>query len=270
MIRKIKPDAADRKTHPLIGGLLFLISIVLLVFTGPLGFLYGLLYNLFKRGITGAGEYLLKIAVSVDQLGNVLMQHLLNLLWIRKGGYPFGNRDETISSALGRNKRLGMLTGFGKAIDRFLDTIDPNHSLNSIDYYVEPTPHLIDKLGWISLNDKKVLCVRSEGKELFYIPGGKRERGESDLVALTREIREELRVSLSPESFSFLGTFEAAADGREPGILVRIRCYEADFTGELQPASEIAEMQWLSYQERDKVSETGKLIFEHLRDQDRL
>lgn len=270
MIRKVKPEAPDRKTHPFIGALLFLISLFLLVITGPVGFLYGLLHNLFTRGFTGLGEYLLKIAISVDQLGNVLMQHLLNLLWIKKGGYPFGNRDETISSALGRNKKLGMLTGFGKAIDRFLDLIDPNHSLNSIDYYVEPSRNVIDKLGWVLLEQKRILCVRSKGKELYYIPGGKREIGESDFMALTREVREELQVTLKAEDFTFLGNFEAQADGKPPGVLVRIRCYESDFTGELKPASEIEEMAWLNYGDRNKVSETGKLIFDHLRKKERL
>lgn len=138
MIFKKQAHEPSKKVNPIIGLLLFLISVVLLFITGPLGFLYGILHGLFTKGFRGFGEYLLKIAVSIDQLGNVLMQHLLNLLWIKKGGYLFGNRDETISSALGKNKAQGTLTGFGKAIDAILDLIDPNHTLNSIDYYVQP------------------------------------------------------------------------------------------------------------------------------------
>ena len=256
--------------HPLIGVLLFFISVLLLLITGPLGFIYGFFYTLFKGGLKGLGEYLLKIAVSIDQLGNVLMQHLLNLLWIRKGGYPFGNRDETISSALGRNKKLGMLTVFGKGIDRFLDAIDPNHTLNSIDYYVEPSENTIDKLAWILLQEKRILCVRSKGKSLFYLPGGKRDKGESDLKALTREIKEELQVTLDPHSFQFIRVFEAQADGKPPGKLVRMTCYEATYKGELQVDSEIEEMAWLRYQEIDKVSEVCKVIFNHLRSEERL
>jgi len=139
MIFKKQAHEPSKKVNPFIGLLLFLISILLLLTTGPLGFIYGILHGLFTRGFRGFGEYLLKIAVSIDQLGNVLMQHLLNLLWVKKGGYRFGNRDETISSALGKNKALGTLTGLGKVIDSILDLIDPNHSLNSIDYYVQPT-----------------------------------------------------------------------------------------------------------------------------------
>lgn len=184
MILKKQADRSNKKTNPVIGLFLFLVSIVLLTVTGPIGFVYGLFHSLFTKGFKGIGEYLLKIAVSVDQLGNVLMQHLLNVLWVKKGGYKFGNRDETVSSAIGRNKKLGTLTGFGKTIDKILDTIDPDHSLNSVDYYIEPTEQIIDKLAWIHVVDKQILSTRSKGKEKYYIPGGKRENGETDAQAL--------------------------------------------------------------------------------------
>ncbi|MCC4820109.1 NUDIX hydrolase, partial [Vibrio lentus] len=32
---------------------------------------------------------------------------------------------------------------------------------------------VIDKLAWIFIKDGKLLMVRSKGKELFYLPGGK-------------------------------------------------------------------------------------------------
>jgi hypothetical protein len=66
------------------------------------------------------------------------MQHLLNLLWIKKNGYQFGNPDETVSSVIGKNLKNESLSSFGKVISNILDKIDPNHSLNSIDYYIEP------------------------------------------------------------------------------------------------------------------------------------
>ena len=129
----------DKKANPFIGILLFIISIVLFVFTGPIGLLFGFFKQIFSKGLQGVNEYFLELAISIDQLGNVLMQHVFNALWIKRGGYQFGNRDETISSAFGKNKQLDTLTGFGKTIDKILDIIDPNHSLNSIDYYIQPT-----------------------------------------------------------------------------------------------------------------------------------
>ena len=182
----------------------------------------------------------------------------------KKRGYKFGNRDETISSALGRNKRLGTLTRFGIFIDKILDKLDPDHSLNSIDYYIEPSQAVLDVLAWIHIADNRILCTRSAGKDVYYIPGGKREPGESDTQSLSREIKEELQVVLDISSLKLMGIFEASADGLQPGVMVRMRCYTGGFTGELCPDSEISEMVWLSYQDRNMVSEVDKLIFNFL------
>ncbi|GEM_PF-165727 len=264
MILKKQDNLPNKKSGPYVGILLFIVSLFLLILTGPLGFLYGIIYSLFTKGFRGIGEYLLKIAVSIDQLGNVLMQHLLNALWVKKGGYKFGNRDETISSALGRNKRLGTLTRFGMAIDKILDKIDPNHSLNSIDYYIEPSQGVLDVLAWIHTADNRILCTRSSNKDVYYIPGGKREPGESDIQSLSREIKEELQVALDPTTLKFIGIFEAPAHGVQPGVIVRMRCYTGGYTGELCPDSEISEMVWLNYGDRNMVSEVDKLIFDFL------
>ena len=270
MILKKQVYQADKKANPFIGILLFLISIILFVLTAPFGLIYGLLRKFTARGINGIGEFTLKIAISIDQLGNVLMQHLLNALWIKTGGYKFGNRDETISSALGRNKKLGTLTFLGKAMDKVLDVIDPNHSLNSIDYYIEPTKEIIDTLAWIHIIDGRILCTRSHGKKTYYIPGGKREIGESDTQTIFREIKEELSVDLIIPTLDFIGIFEGQADGHKPGILVRRTCYSGNYEGKLLPNSEIAEIVWLNYRDRHLVSEVDQMIFDFLKDKEDL
>jgi 8-oxo-dGTP pyrophosphatase MutT (NUDIX family) len=135
---------------------------------------------------------------------------------------------------------------------------------------VEPSKNTIDKLAWVLLREKRILCVRSKGNSLFYLPGGKRDKGESDLKALTREIKEELQVTLDSNSFQFIRVFEAQADGQPPGILVRMTCYEATYKGELQADAEIEEMAWISYQEKEKVSEVCKVIFDYLKSEDRM
>ncbi|MDM9630979.1 NUDIX hydrolase [Robiginitalea aurantiaca] len=264
MIYRKNREQSDRKTHPLVGLLLFVISIILLLTTGFFGLIYGIFYTLIKRGFRGLGEFLLQIAISIDQLGNVLMQHLLNLLWIKKGGYAFGNRDETISSALGRNKRNDTLSGFGKAVDAFLDWIDPNHSLNSIDYYIEPTDQIIEAVSWVHLKDGRILGSRSEGNDRYYIPGGKPLEGEGKHEAVVRETKEEMGVSLKAESIEFLGVFEAQADGQPPGILVRLSCYTALYSGDLKPSSEVREIVWLTYSDRHLVAPADQLVFDFL------
>ena len=123
---------------------------------------------------------------------------------------------------------------------------------------------LIDKLAWIHINNKKILSTRSKGKTKFYIPGGKREQGESDETALIREIKEELTVDLIPSTIQFMGNFQAQADSHPDGIQVLMQCYFADFKGQLKVAAEIEEMAWLTNDDRDKISPVDQLIFDYL------
>ncbi|MFI5834206.1 NUDIX domain-containing protein [Micromonospora sp. NPDC051300] len=124
---------------------------------------------------------------------------------------------------------------------------------------------VIDKIAWIRVEDGAILSTRSHGRDVYYLPGGKREAGETDLDTLVREIREELSVTVEPGSAAFVGAFEAQAHGHPDGVTVRMRCYTADYRGVLQPAAEIAEMAWLSYADRHRVSPVDQLIFDHLR-----
>ncbi|WP_249714830.1 NUDIX hydrolase [Rhizomonospora bruguierae] len=128
----------------------------------------------------------------------------------------------------------------------------------------------IDKVAWIRVEGGAVLSTRSYGKDVYYLPGGKREPGESDLETLVREVREELTVTIVPGTAAAVGVFEAEAHGHAPGTVVRMTCYSADYVGQLRAASEIEEVAWLRYADRDRVSAVDKLIFDHLKDQDSL
>lgn len=123
----------------------------------------------------------------------------------------------------------------------------------------------IDKVAWIRIEGGRVLSTRSRGRDVWYLPGGKREPGETDLDTLGREIAEELSVVVLPGSAVHLGTFTAQAHGHPAGTLVRMTCYAADYQGALRPANEIAEAAWLGYADRDRVSPVDQLIFDHLR-----
>jgi 8-oxo-dGTP diphosphatase len=123
---------------------------------------------------------------------------------------------------------------------------------------------IIDKIAWIQLDDGKILSTRSRGKDVYYIPGGKREPGETDLDTLVREIDEELTVSIIPATARHLGTFQAQAHGHANGVMVQMTCYTADHQGTPVPSSEIEELLWLTYRDRDRVSPVDQIIFDHL------
>ena len=129
---------------------------------------------------------------------------------------------------------------------------------------------VIDKLALIDLHERRILAARSKGKDTYYLPGGKRETGESDHAALIREIKEELSVDLRPETLTYLGQFEAQAHGQQAGTLVRMTCYTADFEGVMAPAAEIAELAWLTYADKARTSLVTHLIFDWLQERDLL
>ncbi|OFZ38028.1 MAG: DNA mismatch repair protein MutT [Bacteroidetes bacterium RIFCSPHIGHO2_02_FULL_44_7] len=128
--------------------------------------------------------------------------------------------------------------------------------------------HIIDKLAFIEIKDRKVLETCSFKKDKWYIPGGKRDGNETDQEALIREMKEELLVDLIPETIKHYGTFEAQAHGKAEGTIVRMTCYTAQYTGVLSPSAEVEKMDWFDYSRRDEVSPVDQLIFDDLKAKD--
>ncbi len=122
----------------------------------------------------------------------------------------------------------------------------------------------IDKLAFLFLKDGRVLETLSIGKDTWYIPGGKREAGESDTQALTREVREELSVDLIPGTIKKFGVYEAQAHGKPEGTVVRMTCYTADFIGTFVASAEVARIDFFAYSQKHLTSPVDHLIFDDL------
>ena len=128
----------------------------------------------------------------------------------------------------------------------------------------------IDKIAFIEIQKGKILSTKSNGKTKYYIPGGKRENGESDEQTLIREIAEELSVAIIPNTAEYIGTFSAQSDGEKEGINVIMTCYKAKYSGTLKANSEIEEIKWLNYNDLDIISEVDKKIFSFLNEKGEL
>ena len=90
----------------------------------------------------------------------------------------------------------------------------------------------------------RVLLVRKRGTAAFMQPGGKRDAGESDVAALTREIVEELGCRVVENSAQALGVFDCQA-ANEPGFQVRAAVYAVDVEGAVRPQAEIDQAIWV-------------------------
>lgn len=123
---------------------------------------------------------------------------------------------------------------------------------------------IIGKVGWVHVADRRLLCVRTDGRGLFYLPGGKREPGEDDLAALMREVAEELGVGLVAATVRHIGSFAAPADGNADKT-VEIEAYAADYVGTLSTGFEIAERRFLSSADDNQASAALRQILQHLK-----
>ena len=93
--------------------------------------------------------------------------------------------------------------------------------------------------------DGRTLLVRKRGTQAFMQPGGKIDAGESAVVALARELDEELGLRIDPASAGYLGSFAAAA-ANEPDHEVRCELFEVRIDVDVVPAAEIEEVVWVS------------------------
>ena len=114
------------------------------------------------------------------------------------------------------------------------------------------------KIGAIILKEGKILAVRKKKTDVFIIPGGQPNEGETPEETLKRELKEELGVESG--CFRLFGTFVAPAMFEAEKI--KIAVYSADIDGEPRPCSEIEEICWLGKYWEDEGIKLGSVLGE--------
>ena len=96
----------------------------------------------------------------------------------------------------------------------------------------------VDKIALVHIQDRRVLVALNKGSDAWYLPGGHREPGETDVETLVWKVKEELSVDIIPDTIAYLNTYEAQVHGRpngEPGpmsgsddLLVLVNALQVD------------------------------------------
>ncbi len=95
----------------------FIAANILTILLEWIGIIYALIRSLSLKGLD---NYFDSFAEMKDRTGNVSMSYLFNDILIKKGGYPFGTSDTTISNVLNKNKGMDTLTVIGKFVCKVL------------------------------------------------------------------------------------------------------------------------------------------------------
>lgn len=110
---------------------LLLVALFLAIFLFPIGWVHGLFT--LRLSLSRLSNYVITIALSIDQTGNVILAPMFNAILIKKeGSYMFGDEDDTISYTLGRNKLRDTLKPLGTFLANILDAIDKNHCIKAV------------------------------------------------------------------------------------------------------------------------------------------
>lgn len=125
----------------------------------------------------------------------------------------------------------------------------------------------LDVVAWVHIEDKRLLCARTRGNDIFYLPGGKREIGESDWTALSREVLEEVGVDLIQSTVQELVTIKEKAHGHGLQTWVSMKCFLADAIGRPNASAEIEEIVWMKYADRIRCAPATQRVIEYLFEQ---
>lgn len=120
----------------------------------------------------------------------------------------------------------------------------------------------MEKVAWVLIREGRLLVARNRDRDLFYLPGGRPEPGESHADTLVREAMEELSVWIVPSTMRLVAEVTAPRDGA-PGR-VRMTCYNAEHLGHLVPAGETVEVGWFTVADYARVTVAEQQVMEGL------
>ncbi|MCB5911343.1 GNAT family N-acetyltransferase [Streptomyces pinistramenti] len=120
-------------------------------------------------------------------------------------------------------------------------------------------------VSWLHLRDGRLLSVRTRGNDTFYLPGGKYEEGETAPEALSRELAEELGLTVPAGRLTEAFVVHDIAHGQN-GRRLHMTC----FTGGPQdiepvPGREIAAYAWFDRREaRERCAPAHSQVVDRL------
>ena len=106
--------------------------------------------------------------------------------------------------------------------------------------------------------------VTARGREVYYLPGGKIDAGESAAEAAAREAREEVSLVLDPAALIELFEVRTLAHGEPDGRMVHMTVFRAETEAEPRPSAEVGAIHWATTDDAGRCPPAGRAVLERL------
>ncbi len=126
---------------------------------------------------------------------------------------------------------------------------------------------VVQTVGLVVVDQQQLLLAFSSRKQAWYLPGGKVDENETALVALQREIAEELQVQLQPEATKYYMHISAPAFG-ECDLQMEEECYRYHLPANWMPSAEVAAIRYFdrkTYEQEPQQVPGVLILFEQLK-----
>ncbi|HHP7503382.1 TPA: NUDIX hydrolase [Staphylococcus aureus] len=124
---------------------------------------------------------------------------------------------------------------------------------------------MIKKVAAVIIKEGYILSVsKKKAPDFYMLPGGKYEKSENDIEALSRELKEELNVTIL--KMNFFGDYEDISMLENEKLFLNI--YIVEINGDPHPGNEISNMQWIPIHSKCNVklgSGIAKFVIPKLR-----
>lgn len=114
------------------------------------------------------------------------------------------------------------------------------------------------------IRDRRVLMVTARGRDVYFMPGGKIDPGETTAEGAAREAWEEVSLRLDPTELTELFTFAVQAHGEPDGRLVRMSVFAAESADEPSASAEVSALHWASSADLDRCPPAGTEVLNRL------
>lgn len=114
------------------------------------------------------------------------------------------------------------------------------------------------------VRDRRLLMVTARGRDVYYLPGGKIDPGESAAEAAAREAWEEAALALDAAALTELFEVRTLAHGEPEGRMVHMSVFLAETSAEPAPSAEVDSVHWVSTADANSCPPAGRAVLDRL------